>query len=170
MPKNRVCANSAALPRRTFLSGAVAAPVLCAVPALAGSGIGSGTELAAYERGFKDAQRRILGIMQNLADQNIPTDPKHSATHEMWDLFEQWMTARKNLEYIPDQNEDEFDREFEGVAKIETLIQASTALSGTDMLIKMMTYTGFGGFVVGESLWMEAVAYLGLADDPRAKV
>lgn len=170
MPKNRVCANSASLPRRTFLTGAVATPMLCASPAMAEPGVGSGTELAAYERGFKDAQRRITGIIQNLSDQNIPTDPKHTATREMWELFDQWMTARKNLEYIPEQNEDVFGQEFAEVSQIATLIHARAPRSGTDMLIKILTDSGFGGLEVAEGLWLEAIACLGLADDSRAMI
>lgn len=168
MSKNRVCANSAVLPRRTFLTGAAATPMLCASPALAKTEVGSETKLTDYERGFKDAQRRILDIMQDLADQNIPTDPKHSATHEMWDLFENWMTDRKKLVHIPDHEDQRYDQELKKVTELEKLILTRTPLTGTDMLIKVMTYTSFGAFHLSKGLSGESVAFLGLADDPRA--
>ncbi|WP_424989717.1 hypothetical protein [Fluviibacterium sp. S390] len=90
MPKDRTCANTPALPRRTFLAAAAAAPLAAPASALT---VATNTQSAAYLDGLRAGREQAFAEMAASPGSMMPRHAEDPVVPH----FRQWVASRKEL-------------------------------------------------------------------------
>jgi hypothetical protein len=118
------------------------------------------------------SQRDPCEVLAHIGAFGLHPGHQSHGSPQLWAMFDLWMDENERLSVMAQLGriEDaELRRKYQRLVCLEKAILDQTTTCAADILIKIMTYTAFGGSEVSDKFITDIKDFLGLSSDPRAR-